>query len=333
MIVEYLDKEYVADFWQDRITHPNSVSVRVPGSTANLGPGFDTLAVALRIYLKLTLTLLPHDDNRIPLVTTLDANQEHLGIAASNFVSKILKEHVKLEPQMLERIRVFIQSEIPIERGLGSSAAVTVGTLWAAAKLNSQIAKSSQLLTQAAIIEGHADNAAASLLGGLATVVNSGNEQTVVANKLAWPEKWEAILVIPARQVPTAEARRLLPNNIPYKDAIYNLQHTALLLAAVQQQSEELMRQALHDQLHEKYRSQLVPELNELKKQLDGGPALGCVLSGAGSSILVLAHINKKKEIIEQIELWRSSQSTSSDLLALGIDQAGLKELHGGHLP
>jgi len=327
-MVKHFDNEYIADFWQQHIHHPDSVNLRIPGSAANLGPGFDTVALALGIYVNLTLTLLSHDDKRIPLVTTLNAEQENLGSAAANFAGKILKEHLKLKPPMLKRIRVFIQSEIPVERGLGSSAAVALGILWATAKLSGEIVMPSQLLTRAAIIEGHADNAAASLLGGLVIAVNSGSERMVIAKKLAWPKNWEAILVIPARRVPTAKARRLLPKVIPYKDAIYNLQHTALLLAAVQHQSEDLMRQALHDRLHERYRAQLVPELAELKKQLDGGSALGCVLSGAGSAILVLVNKHKKKETIEQIKLWQNTKGTDCDLLVPIVDQRGLQELH-----
>ncbi len=274
MMVGQSDKEYIANFWQNRGSHSDSISVRVPASTANLGPGFDTVALALRIYLNLTLTLLPEDDERIPLVTTLNAKQENLGFSACEFAGNLLHQHVKLESNLLKRLRLLIQSDIPPERGLGSSAAVTVGILWAAAKLRGEVIKNSELLTQAAIIEGHADNAAASLLGGLVVVVNSNDGKTIVAQKLIWPEKWEAILVIPARSVPTIEARKLLPENIPYTDAIYNLQHVALLLAAVQNQSENLMHEALQDRLHEQYRSPLVPELEELKKQLGVEPPL-----------------------------------------------------------
>jgi homoserine kinase len=328
MMVGQSDKEYIANFWQERSSHPDSVSVRVPASTANLGPGFDTVALALGIYLKLTLTLLSENDERIPLVTSLDGDNESLGFSAYEFVSNILNEHVELESNILKRIRIFIQSEIPPERGLGSSAAVIVGILWAAAKLKGKVIKGSEILTQAAIIEGHADNAAASLLGGLVVVANSSDGKMVVAQKLVWPEKWEAILVIPARPVPTIEARRLLPENIPYTDAIYNLQHVALLLAAVQNESENLMHEALHDRLHEKYRSQLVPELAELKKQLSAGPALGCVLSGSGSSVLVLVQADNIKETVKKIELWQKTQNNQCDLLTLTVDQKGVQELN-----
>ncbi len=328
MLAESLDREYIADFWQDRIVHADSVSVCVPGSTANLGPGFDTIALALATYLRLTVTLLKKDDQRIPLLTNLDPDQAKLGDGASHFVERVLSEHWKSNFQTVRHVRVLIQSEIPAERGLGSSAAVAVGVLWGMAKITGQRVEPGEILRKTAVLEGHVDNAAASLLGGLAIVVNSGNDLTPVAKKLAWPEQWEAMLVIPERQVPTSEARRVLPGQVPYEDAIYNLQHTAMLLAAVQHQSEELMHQALHDRLHEKYRAQLVPELFELKRQLYGGPSLGCVLSGSGSSVLVLAHRNSKKTVIGQIELWQSRQTTFSKLLALKVDQLGLQELH-----
>ena len=290
----------------------NSITIRVPGSTANLGPGFDTIALALGIYLELTVTLLSKPENQCPLISSAGPNGEYLGESASAFILKIIKDYLNLDQSILGRLQISIQSQIPLARGLGSSAAVVVGVLSAINKLIEQKTDCNKLLCQAIAIEGHADNAAASLLGGLAIVAQSNDQHTVLARKLAWPEKWHTVLVIPNHQVATQQSRQVLPNKVSYKDAIHNLQHTALLLAAVQSEDDHLMQESLHDQLHEKYRSQLVPELELLRSELAGGPSIGCALSGAGSSILVLTHKDKKTDVLAKLLFGKSKSIPSA---------------------
>ncbi len=304
-----------------------SISIQVPGSTANLGPGFDTVALALGIYLKLTLTLLPDGNDKMPLIITSGPNGESLGENACAFVLKILKDYLKLEQSVLHRMRVSIESQIPIARGLGSSAAVVIAILYAVNKLTGLNIDCNKLLSEATEIEGHAENAAASLLGSFTVVARSNDEQAILAHKIAWPKKWHPILVIPDRQVSTKESRQLLPNSVSYKDAIHNLQRTALLLAAIQAQDDQLLQESLHDQLHEKYRSPLVPELEQLRQVLRDAPSLGCALSGAGSSILVLVHKDKKTDVLKQIAHWQKDQHPQCKILDLTVNLDGLKEL------
>jgi homoserine kinase len=272
-----------------------------------------------------------------------------------------------------------IESEIPPERGLGSSAAVIVGLLWSADKITESsdpislhgtpqavrttpqaatlhldrnlIARASRvlpgsaggspaqgeiispdlslndLLTHATAIDGHPDNVAASLLGGF-TVATITQNKKILAQKLPWPKQWCPILVVPPYPLATSKARRSLPKTVSHTDADFNVQHVAALLAAVQTENEELLKEALHDRLHEDYRAELVPELNQLKKELQDSPALGCVLSGAGSSVLVLVNKNKKPEILKQIKNWQKQESPNSTLLDLKVDHKGLQELH-----
>jgi homoserine kinase len=306
----------------------DKITIKVPGSTANLGPGFDTLALALTIYAKLTFTLLPEDEKGIPFVTASGADQKSLDSAIPRFMFKVLQERIKMEPQLLKRLRLNVESQIPIGRGFGSSAAMIMATLWASDRLLNRVPDKRSLLSRATAIEGHPDNVAASLLGGLVVASIADDHRTVLAHRLEWPEAWHLILVVPARQLPTVKARSVLPRTVPHEDAVYNVQRTALLLAAIQSKDEELLKEALHDRLHERYRSGLAPELEALRKQLRDSPALGCVLSGAGSSVLLPVNERKKKDLLQQIAIWQKHHGTDSHILDLKADQKGLEELN-----
>lgn len=305
----------------------NKICIRVPGSSGNLGPGFDTLALALSVYAKLTFTILADDDENIPFVTAAGFDQKSLDTAIPRFMMRVLTERIEMDPHLLKRLRVNIESEIPIGRGFGSSAALVLAALWASDRIANRTPETRSLLYRATMIEGHPDNVAASLLGGLAVACVSDDRKTVLTHKLNWPEEWRLILVVPPYQLATAKARNAVPKSVPHRDAVYNVQRTALLLSAIQEKDEELLKEALYDRLHEKYRAELVPELANLKKELRDGPAIGCVLSGAGSSVLVLVNEGKKKELLEQIGSWQKQQSQESHILDLKADKAGLEEL------
>ncbi|PWU00814.1 MAG: homoserine kinase [Candidatus Melainabacteria bacterium] len=306
----------------------DSVTVEVPGSTANLGPGFDTLALALTIYARLTFTLLPENEKNAPFVAASGMDQSSLETAIPRFIFKVLQERIKMQPQIIKRLHLDVDSQIPIGRGFGSSAAMVMATLYASERLCKRVPDRQSLLSLGAAIEGHADNAAASLLGGLVVTSIADDRRTVLAKRLEWPEDWHLILVVPPRQLTTNKARSVLPKTVPYEDAVYNVQRTALLLAAIQNQDEELAREALHDRLHEKYRAELIPELEALKKEFRDSAAIGCVLSGAGSSVLMPVHEGKKKDLLKQITNWLKQQGMDSHILDLKVDEKGLKELN-----
>jgi homoserine kinase len=325
---QQLDHDRGVEFWNNHPNFEKSASALVPGSAANLGPGFDTLALALGVHLKITIGVLAKDDEKVPFLTTTGgAAQDTSSRSPHSFVQKIMTEHLALDESQIKRMRILLDSQIPPARGFGSSAAISVGTLWTASKLNNRPLKQHELLARATAIDGHPDNAAASLLGGLAISAISGDKQKIHAHKLPWPEKWQPVLVKLPYRVATAMARKVLPKVVLHSDATYNVQHTALLLAAVQDESEELLKAALQDRLHEKYRAELIPELPSLRDYLHDGPALGCVLSGAGSSLLVLTHEKDKKEVVKQVVDWTQKHSPQSTILEPTVDQKGLQEV------
>lgn len=328
-----------------------AIALRIPGSTANLGPGFDTLALALSVYAELTFELNA-EGSGINLVGDLAGK---LPASEENLVWQVFKRLWKDKPDLLSRLSITIESGIPLARGLGSSAAAVVGSVWAAHYLsssanNSETNKSlsygpgptlsagsrelksllpsrEKMLEDAFQFEGHADNLAASLYGGLVIFSRTTCPEGMITRKLDWPSNWKPVVVVPDRELPTKQAREILPQTVPMASAVSNVQRTALLLHAVQTRDTEALKVALWDELHEPFREALVPELKSLKKYLHDSPALGVTLSGAGSSVLVLVEEDYQEDILELIDAWAQKQESQPDVLSLSVDQHGIQQL------
>jgi len=268
--------------WQgldnDKLT-PVSI-LRVPGSSANLGPGFDALGIALRIYLecrfcrseRLSIRVSGRDAD---LISPLSDNliwQTALAVAA--------RAHMTLPPVSLEII-----NEIPIGKGLGSSAAALTAGVIIADKLLGLGWKSGRILDEAARLEGHPDNVAASVLGSIvASAVEPGGKTRSV--RLELPEAFQVAVVVPNFQLPTREARAVLPDSYTRADTTFNIQRASLLVAALAMGDKTAFPAALDDRLHQPFRAQLVPGLSEILRLRAPG-LLGCTLSGAGPAVLV----------------------------------------------
>ena len=303
------------------------LTVQIPGSTANLGPGFDTLALALKIYTRLTFELLERNDVTVPLITLKGAIAGSLPSDKDNLIYRVLSNLWYDCPDLLQRVRITIESEIPLGRGLGSSGTAILGTIWASYVLSDRIPDQARLLSEATQIEGHPDNLAASLMGGLVVSARAATGRDIVTQKLAWPEHWRTLVVVPGYSLTTQKARSVLPRQVRLEDAVANVQRVALLVSAVLNRDETALSEALHDKLHEPYRAQLVPELGSLRRRLAGLPVLGCTLSGAGSSVLVLVTERHKAEVLDCLEKWAGAQPEPASVLDLNVDAEGLQEL------
>ncbi len=302
------------------------IRLRVPGSSANLGPGFDALGLALRLYTTLTFTLLEEDDPSVPIVTLEGGIASGLAADESNLVYQVMKKLWSDSPGRLSRLRIKIHSQIPLQCGLGSSAAAVLGATWAAQALGGGAVDRQLALRQATTVEGHPDNAAASLAGGLVVCGRSPDGDGIILKKLSWPDKWCPLVVVPAYPLSTRQARAVLPARVPLADAVANVQNVALAVAAVATQDDEALRAALRDRLHEPYRQQLVPELLALREELHSLPILGCVLSGAGSSVLVLAARQHRAEVLDALRTWAGRQAQAPAVLDLQVDQEGIQQ-------
>ncbi len=257
-------------------------AIRVPGSIANLGPGFDTLAVAVKLYLNLDVMVLPGRNQ-------LQFRFFECAIDGENYIERAFRLLAAQSGKSHPSLRVDIRSEIPMKGGLGSSAAATVAglRLWEAISGPLPV---SGLLNAACALEGHPDNVAASLMGGL-TVSCQLPDRSAFAVRLDWPESLRFLVLTPQFSLSTVASRQVLPEQIPHADAVFNVQRVALFLQALQSHRYSLLREALRDRLHQPFRQNLVPGLGALLA-LEHPDLLGICLSGAGPSIVAIAERN-----------------------------------------
>lgn len=254
--------------------------VRVPASSANLGPGFDALGLALTVYL--TCRVRASDSLRIR-VTGRDAEQ--IAADESNFIWRTAQEVARDCGMPLPAIELEIDNAIPLGKGLGSSAAALTAGVVIANELLGLHWKPPRILDEAARLEGHPDNVAACVLGSIvASAIDSGGVARAV--RLELPERLNVAVVVPDFPLPTKEARRALPESYSRQDTVFNVQRSALLVAALATGTTSAFPTALEDRLHQPYRAGLIPGLPEILKLRAPG-LLGCALSGAGPSVLV----------------------------------------------
>lgn len=302
------------------------VSVKVPATTANLGPGFDSLGLALPIYNIVTVeeTIMPGTGIEINIIDeTKEQNVLSIPTDENNIVYKAIELLYNSIGQTPSELKITIKTNIPIARGLGSSAAVIVGGLMAANELLGRPADEAALLSIATEIENHPDNITPAVVGGF--VVSSLEEDgSVVYSKMNWPKDWNITVCIPDYELSTSIARSVLPAEVPMKDAIYNLKHTAMLVQAVNSHDEKLMKIALNDKLHQPYREKLIPGLKEIKEALKHEEnVMGVVISGAGPSILVISYGNNLDKIRETVSNVWLDMNVKSKILTLQVEENG----------
>jgi homoserine kinase len=260
--------------------------VRVPASSANLGPGYDVLAAALQLHLELEVEETGE--------FSVEAEGLDVPLDRSNLCVKAFEW---LRPA--DGISFRISSEIPVTAGLGSSAAAIVAGLLAADHLYELAQEPADVLAHAAEIEGHPDNVAAALYGGF--VVCSGDGGRVQATRLDPPEGVEGILVIPDEQVPTEEARKAIPDQVPLEDAVANVAATAELILGIKTSDLSLIGRGLRDRLHQPARAHLYPRSMEIVEAAEELGAIGATISGAGPTVLVWSFIQSSGKVTEAL--------------------------------
>lgn len=265
----------------------------VPASVSNLGPGFDALAVAVQLYLQVEIVeVLPSAPGALEF-EFVDCPLTGDNRIASAF--RHARETFGVEPPGL---RVRVRSEIPMRAGLGSSAAASVAGL----RLYESVTAPRCLadwLQLAAALDGHPDNAAAALLGGL-TVSCQHDDGRVTSRTTAWPRAVRLVVATPHLEVETGYARSVLPETIPRRDAVFNLQRALLLLHALESGHHEDLREAMRDRWHQAFRAPLVPGLAEAL-MLEHPSLLGTCLCGSGPSIVAFA-ADGVPEVVEVME-------------------------------
>lgn len=257
------------------------VHVRIPATSANLGPGFDALGLALALHNEVVAEV------RDGVSVKIDGEgADRLARDGANVVARGVKLAYEAAGRAFRGCALECVNRIPTSRGLGSSAAAWVGGLVAGnALLGSPLSKDA-LLGLAARAEGHPDNVAAAIFGGL--TVSCGTAEGVTSVTLPVTKSLAWVVLVPEVTSATAEARALLPRSVPREDAVFNVQRVALLLAGLQTAVPAALSVALEDRLHQPYRLKLFPWMPEVVAAARAAGALGCVLSGAGPSLLAV---------------------------------------------
>ena len=285
---------------------PEIIKIKVPASTANLGPGFDTLSLALdwqnEFIFKLTkegLKINQHNSKVLPEDNT-------------NLVYKSFCEPFKKLKKTPPGIELDINCQIPLSSGLGSSASAVVSGLLAANVLLDNALSKSELLSLATKLEGHPDNCAAAIYGGL-TVSVSLNEKVYVS-QFPWPKELLIILILPDFDLPTRISRELLPPKVSYGDAIFNVGRTAYLLSSLLNKDWEGLKIGFQDRLHQPFRRDLVPGMEVVLNEALSQGAFGGTLSGAGPTLVAFVNDKNKAEIIakKMTQKWQEFEVKSS---------------------
>jgi homoserine kinase len=258
------------------------VHVRIPATSANLGPGFDALGLALALYNEVTAS----ESDRVR-VTIEGEGAGRLSPGAENVVARGVRQAYEAAGRPFKGVALACVNRVPTARGLGSSAAAWVGGLVAGNALLGGPLSRDALLTLAARAEGHPDNVSAALMGGL-TVSCASGEGRIAAISLPVPAAVRWVVLVPEVTSATAEARAVLPPTFTRADAVFNVQRVALLLAALQSGRLDCLGEALDDRLHQPYRLRLFPWMPTVVEAARAAGAVGCVLSGAGPSLLAV---------------------------------------------
>jgi homoserine kinase len=260
-------------------------TVRVPASSANLGPGFDVLALALDLH----LTVEGRESAKTTIVWEGEGAEE-APLNRKNLIIRAANDPFAGWSRPLSGLELNIRNRIPIGRGLGSSAAAIIAGIMLGAKLRGLRMPAQRILELAVPLEGHGDNLAAALHGGfcIAVIENGG----VRVHRLDWPSRWRAVLFIPNDLSPTHEARRLVPRRPARQDAVFNLGRVAEWVLACSQKDRSLVASAMDDRLHQPGRARAYPYLDDTIAAAEQAGALGAALSGAGGSIIAIADRN-----------------------------------------
>jgi len=303
------------------------IKIQVPATTANLGPGFDCLGLALKLYLKLEIEEIEEG-----LVI------EYQGEGAEKFSAKkkedtliwksinlVLKRtHKDIHKRGL-KIRVF--NEIPITRGLGSSASAIIGGIVGAAKFYNIDLSNREMLELALSLEGHMDNIVPALIGGLTLAYKTGREE-IKWTRIKTPLDLRVVVAIPDFTLNTKEMRKALPQKVALPEAVFNLSRSALLVNTLQNSDWDVLAEAMEDRLHQPYRAPFIPGIEDMFSQIKKTGLAGVALSGSGPSVVSLTKKGSEEAIGKIMKKAFLSTGITCRILVLEADLEGTKTVY-----
>jgi len=312
------------------------VKIRVPATTANLGPGFDVLAIALRLYNTVEMEVRTDKSEKDVEIDIMGEGEGDLPRDRRNIVyraAKLVFDKFHFAPSNLH---IRLKNRIPLASGLGSSAAARIGGLVGANRLCGERLSRQEILNLAAEMEGHADNVSAAMMGGLVVscVFSSRGRKgrrepkRIEIVKLNPPENLSCVVCIPNFQILTSRARKILPKTVRLEQAVFTSSRVAMLLAVLTRKRYELLGMAMEDRLHQPYRKRLVKGMYTVFEQALKAGALGVSLSGAGPSIFAFAKASPPwlaEKVGKAMQEAFGKHRVESRYLVLGIDREGTK--------
>ncbi len=297
------------------------VMVDVPATTANLGPGFDCLGAALELNNSFELRCIEGDGERFDLLIE-GSEGAHLRGGPDNLVYRSAQRVWKEAGEQPVALEARVRLAVPPARGLGSSATAIVAGLIGANALVGEPLSKEKLLELAIDIEGHPDNVVPSLLGGLCMTAKAASHRWRVV-RCEWNEAVKAVVAIPAIRLSTSEARRVMPKLIPIPDAVVNLGSLTLLLQGLRTGNGDLIADGMHDRLHEPYRWGLIQGGRQVREAALQAGAWGCVISGAGPSLLALVSADRAGAVSRaMVQAWER-EGVASRAEVLDVQLAG----------
>jgi homoserine kinase len=301
------------------------ISVRVPATSANLGPGYDAVGLALSLNMRVSLDRAPYPSVEVrgTGAELIPRGPEHPAYRAARFVAELVGESDA-------HFHLVQENAIPPIRGLGGSAAALVGGAVAANDLFGGHIAAPDLLNIVCELDGHPDNAAPALLGGL--VIGTLTPEGVSAVRLE-PKDLKVVVAVPDFAVSTTAARRALPEKIPHRDAVFNVGRSGLLLGALATGEYELLRVAMQDRLHQPYRSHLVPGLEDVIEAALANRAYGACLSGSGPTVLAFAPEAHAPKIAAAMQAAFDVRGVEAKSQALDVDLDGAQVEPPGEVP
>ncbi len=312
----------------------STVTVTVPATTANLGPGFDCIGAALTLYNQFKFTRLdlsPSWRGKETGVVTIDVRGEEadrVDTSADNLLYKAFLNFYQHLGRTPPPVQIEIELGVPFARGLGSSATAIVGGLVGANQLAGELLDNVEIMNLAIAMEGHPDNVVPALLGGcrLSASAEEAMEEWQVCD-IPWHSDIVPVVAIPNFELSTQEARRVLPSNYSRADAIFNIAHLGLLLRGLETGQGDWLRASLDDRIHQPYRQTLIPGYEAVRTAALALGAYGLVISGAGPTLLALANSASTQAVVAAMaDAWKAKGITAQ-VRSLALDTQGARVL------
>ena len=298
------------------------IKIRIPATTANLGSGFDCLGLALKLYLNLEI-----EEIKEGLVIEYQGEgAEKFSVKKDTLIGKSAELVLKKmgQDKFKKGLRIKVFNQIPITRGLGSSASAIIGGIVGAARLYNIDLTNQEMLELALSLEGHMDNIVPALIGGLTLAYKTGQEE-IKWTRIKTSSDLRIVVAIPEFSLNTKEMRKVLPQKVALPEAIFNLSRSALLVNALQNSNWDVLAEAMEDRLHQPYRAPFIPGIKDMFSQIKKTGLAGVALSGSGPSVVSLTKKGREETISKIMKNVFLKEGITCRILALEADLEGTK--------